>query len=151
MFDALARLADRRHRLVLVVAAVFVLFAAAFGGPLVTLLDSGDDFEDHASESVLARDAVERASGRSGSPDLVVLVRLGGDVDSAASQAKIARVAGALRDPGVADVAAYRDGRPEALVSATAAPPTCSRRSARTSTRTRSPSAFRNAWSASPG
>ncbi len=117
MFDALARLADRRHRLVLVVAAVFVLFAAAFGGPLVTLLDSGDDFEDHASESVLARDAVERASGRSGSPDLVVLVRLGGDVDSAASQAKIARVAGALRDPGVADVAAYRDGRPEALVS----------------------------------
>ena len=117
MFDALARLADRRHRLVLVVAAVFVLFAAAFGGPLVTLLDSDDDFEDHASESVLARDAVERASGRSGSPDLVVLVRLGGDVDSAASQAKIARVAGALRDPGVADVAAYRDGRPEALVS----------------------------------
>ena len=32
MFDALARLADRRHRLVLVVATVFVLFAAAFGG-----------------------------------------------------------------------------------------------------------------------
>jgi uncharacterized membrane protein YdfJ with MMPL/SSD domain len=117
VFDALARLADRRHRLVLVVAAVFVLFAAAFGGPLVTLLDSDDDFEDHASESVLARDAVERASGRSGSPDLVVLVRLGADADSPAATQKIARVAGALRDPGVADVIAYRGGEPPELVS----------------------------------
>ena len=63
MFDALARLANRRHRLVLVVATVFVVFAAAFGGPVVGMLNSDDDFEDHASESVLARDTVERATG----------------------------------------------------------------------------------------
>ena len=117
MFDALARLADRRRRLVLVVASVFVLFAAAFGGPLVTLLDSDDDFEDHASESVLARDAVEQATGRSASPDLVALVRLGADVDSPQARDKITRVAEALGDPGVADVAAYRDGGPDTLVS----------------------------------
>ena len=61
MFDALARLADRRRRLVLIVAGVFVMFAAAYGGPVVAQLDSDDDFEDHASESVLARDTIQRA------------------------------------------------------------------------------------------
>jgi RND superfamily putative drug exporter len=117
MFDALARLADRHRRLVLIVAGVFVIFAAAYGGPVVSLLDSNDDFEDHQSESVLARDDVERATGRSAAPDMVVLVRAGAPVDSAAAQRKIARVAGALRDPGVADVIAYRKGGPRSLVS----------------------------------
>jgi len=110
MFDALARLADRRRRLVLIVAGVFVLFAAAYGGPVVGQLNSDDDFEDHASESVLARSAVEDATGRSASPDMVVLVR-------SAEQAKIDRVAAALRDPGVAAIAAPRNGRPRELVS----------------------------------
>src|ERR671918_3065045 len=99
MFDALARLADRRRRLVLIAAAVFVVFAGAYGGPVVGLLDSGDDFEDHASESVVARDAVERATGRSASPDMVVLVRLGAPVGSPLAQEKPARVAGQLRPP----------------------------------------------------
>src|SRR5215207_6790440 len=117
MFDALARLADRRRRLVLALAVVFVLFAGAFGGPVVTLLDADDDFEDHASESVLARDTVERATGRSASPDMVVLVRLGASVDGLQAQRKIARVAGLLRDRDVAAVGAYRDGRPRELVS----------------------------------
>src|SRR5919198_5612297 len=102
MFDALARLADRRRRLVLIVAGVFVLFAVAYGGPVVSLLDSDDDFEDHQSESVLARYDVERATGQSAAPDMVVLVRAGAPVDSGQAQAKIGRVADALRDPGVA-------------------------------------------------
>jgi uncharacterized membrane protein YdfJ with MMPL/SSD domain len=117
VFDALARLADRRRRLVLALAVVFVVFAGAFGGPVVSLLDSGDDFEDHASESVLARDTVERATGRSAAPDMVVLVRPGAPVDSPEAQRKIARVADALRDRDVAAVAAYREGRPRELVS----------------------------------
>jgi putative drug exporter of the RND superfamily len=110
MFDALARLADRRRRLVLIVAGVFVVFAAAYGGPVVSQLNSDDDFEDHASESVLARAAIERATGRSASPDMVVLVR-------SAEPAKIDRVAAALRDPGVAAVVAPRNGQPRELVS----------------------------------
>ncbi len=117
MFDALARLADRHRRLVLIVAGVFVLFAAAYGGPVVSLLNSDDDFEDHQSESVLARADVERATGQSAAPDMVVLVRLGAPADSAQAQQKIARVAGELRDPGVADVIAYRTGGPRELVS----------------------------------
>src|SRR5919197_1420480 len=110
MFDALARFADRRRRLVLVVAAAWVAFGVAFGGPVVALLDSNDDFEDHTSQSVLARAAVERASGRSASPNMVVLVR-------DATQDRIDRVAASLRDPNVASIVAPRDGRPRELMS----------------------------------
>ena len=117
MFDALARLADRRRRLVLALTVVFVVFAAAVGGPIVSLLDSDDDFEDHASQSVLARQTIERATGRSASPDMVVLARLDAPVDSPTAERKIERVAAALRDPDVASVIAYRDGRPRELVS----------------------------------
>ena len=117
MFDALARLADHHRRLVLIVAGVFVVFAAAYGGPVVGLLDSNDDFEDHQSESVLARADVERATGHSAAPDMAVLVRAGAPVDSPAAQRKIAAVANDLKDPGVADVVAYKRGGPRALVS----------------------------------
>jgi RND superfamily putative drug exporter len=115
--DRLARLIYRRRRVVLAVTVVFVLFAGAFGGPVVGLLDSDDDFEDHAAEAVLARNAVEQATGRSASPDMVVLVRLGAPIDSPEAQAKVARVADALGDPRVADVVAVQDGEPAELVS----------------------------------
>jgi uncharacterized membrane protein YdfJ with MMPL/SSD domain len=115
--DGLARLIFRRRRLVLAFTVVFVLFAAAYGGPVVSLLDSDDDFEDHGSESVLARDAVERATGRSASPDMVVLVRLGAPVESPQAEEKIARVAQQLEGPDVAEVVAVRDGQPRELVS----------------------------------
>ena len=115
--DRLARLIARRRRLVLALTVVFVVFAGAFGGPVVSLLDSDDDFEDHGSESILARDAVEQATGRSASPDLVALVRLGAPVDSPEAQEKVARVARALRDPDVAQVIAVRNGEPAELVS----------------------------------
>jgi uncharacterized membrane protein YdfJ with MMPL/SSD domain len=115
--DRLAGLIDRRRRLVLGFTVVFVLFAAAFGGPVVTLLDNDDDFEDHGSESILARDAIERATGRSASPDLIALVRLGAPVDSPQAREKIARVARALRDDDVAEVVAVDRGEPAELIS----------------------------------
>jgi uncharacterized membrane protein YdfJ with MMPL/SSD domain len=116
---ALARLADRRRRLVLALTAAWVAFAVLFGGPVVGMLDSGDDFEDPAAEAVEARHAVERATGRSASPDLVALVRLGAPVDTPDAQAKLRRVAAALRDPDVAETVAYSPSAPgtEALVS----------------------------------
>jgi RND superfamily putative drug exporter len=114
---ALARMIHRRRRLVLALTLVIVLGAGAFGGPVVGLLDSDDDFQDPGAESVLARDTVERVMGRSASPDMVVLVRLGAPVDSPPAQAKIARVAEALRDPDVGQVVAVRDGQPSELVS----------------------------------
>jgi uncharacterized membrane protein YdfJ with MMPL/SSD domain len=115
--EALARLIERRSRLILVATAVFVVAAGAYGGPVVGLLDSGDDFEDPAAEAVQAREAVERATGRSASPDLIALVRLGAPIDQPQAQAKLRRVAEALRDRDVAEVLAYREGGPAELVS----------------------------------
>ncbi len=114
----LARLIERRRRFVLGFTVVFVLFAAAFGGPVVTLLDSDDDFEDHGSESILARDAIERATGRSAAPDFVALVQ-------DRSEEKVARVEAAMQDPDVAAVqqaaTASRDGRSTYLLATFAA------------------------------
>jgi RND superfamily putative drug exporter len=115
--EALARFIDRRRRLVLAGAVVLVVVAGAFGGPVVGLLDSGDDFEDPAAEAVHAREAIEQATGRSASPDLVALVRLGAPIDSPRAQAKLRRVAEAMRDRDVAQVLAYREGGPPELVS----------------------------------
>ena len=111
--DRLAGLIVRRRRLVLAFTVVFVLFAGAFGGPVVSLLENDDDFEDHGSESILARDAVERATGRSASPDLIALVRLGAPVGTPQAREKIARVARSLRDAYA--VAALPGGRVEKL------------------------------------
>ncbi len=115
--QALARIIYRRRRLVLAMTLATVLAAGAYGGPVVGLLDTDDDFEDPSSEAVVARATVERVTGRSASPDMVVLVRLGAPVESRPAQQKIARVAGALRDPDVAQVVAVRGGEPAALVS----------------------------------
>jgi uncharacterized membrane protein YdfJ with MMPL/SSD domain len=113
MLDRLARFIGRRRRSVLAAAAVVVVFAGVFGGPVVGLLDTDDDFEDPAAESILARDAVERATGASASPDLIALVRLDAPFDSPAAQQKLERVTGVMRDR---DVARITSGEPE-LVS----------------------------------
>jgi uncharacterized membrane protein YdfJ with MMPL/SSD domain len=110
VLDALARFIARRRRSVLAVAAVAVVVAGIFGGPVVGLLDTDDDFEDPAAESIQARNAVEAATGQSASPDLIALVRLDAPFDSPEAQEKLARVTAEMRDPDVAQVTA---GEPE--------------------------------------
>jgi uncharacterized membrane protein YdfJ with MMPL/SSD domain len=117
MLDALARFIDRRRRAVLAAAVVVVSVAGMFGGPVVGILGSDDDFEDPASEAVHAREAIVAATGRSAAPDAVALVRLGDTVESPAAQAEIRRVAEAMRDRDVAEVIALRGDRPAELVS----------------------------------
>ena len=117
MLDRLAVFLHRRRRRVLWASLAVVLAAAFFGGPVFGLLDSGDDFDDPQAEAVLASRDVARATGASASPDLVALVRLGAPAESAQSQAKLERVAAAMRDPGVANVTRYERGGERALVS----------------------------------
>ena len=97
MLTRLAALLHRRRRRVLYALVPVLAVAAAFGGPLPTLLGTEDDFDDAASEAVIARKALD-ATGASESPDIVVLVR-------DATPQRLARVRAILeRDPSVAAV-----------------------------------------------
>ena len=118
MLDALARFIDRRRRRVLAATVVLVAVAGVFGGPVVGLLDTDDDFEDPASEAVAAREAIVRATGESAVPDRVALVRLGAPVDSpaGAGQAAARRRGDARPRRGRGDRPRAADGPPE-LVS----------------------------------
>jgi uncharacterized membrane protein YdfJ with MMPL/SSD domain len=117
MLDRLAVLIHRRRRRFLWGSLVVVLAAGFFGGPVFGLLDSGDDFDDPQAEAVLAGRDVERATGASASPDIIALVRLGAPADSVQAQAKLARVAKAFEDRGVASIGRYERGGDRALVS----------------------------------
>src|SRR4051794_19452162 len=101
MLDRLARLVDRRHRPGLAVAVVAISAAGAYGGPVVGLLDVGDDFSDPGSESIQARDTIERTTGRSAAPDALVLVRLGAEVGTPQAREKLARVVRLVESPQI--------------------------------------------------
>ena len=117
MLDALAGFLDRRRRLVLAVSVVVVFAAGAFGGPVVGLLDTGDDFSDPQSESIRARDTIERTTGRSAEPDAIVLVRLGAEAGTPAAKRKLDAVLARIEDDDVAGVRAPQGTRPSPQVS----------------------------------
>src|SRR4051812_25789227 len=104
MLDRLARFLDRRRRPVLIAAVAVVFAAGAYGGQVVRLLDVGDDFSDPDSESIQARDTIEKTTGRSAAPDAVVLVRLGAPARSAEAQRRLRRVTSRIKGPDVARI-----------------------------------------------
>jgi uncharacterized membrane protein YdfJ with MMPL/SSD domain len=104
MLDRLARFLDRRRRPVLILFAVLVFVAGAYGGKVVTLLDVGDDFSDPQSESIQARDTIERTTGHSAAPDAIVLVRLGAEAGTPAAKRKLDGVVAKVEDPDVARI-----------------------------------------------
>src|SRR4051812_35406827 len=104
MLDRLARFLDRRRRPVLIAFAVLVVLAGAYGGKVVTLLDVGDDFSDPHSESIQARDTIERTTGRSAAPDAVVLVRLGAGAGTPQAKRKLQAVTRRIEDPDIARI-----------------------------------------------
>jgi len=118
MLDALARLIARRTRAILVLSLLVVAAAAALGGPVAGILDDDNDFDDPASEAVVARDRVAAATGASAAPDLIALVRLEGPVESPAAQARLRSVEQALGDdPAVARVVSFANTGERSLVS----------------------------------
>jgi len=104
MLDRLARFLDRRRRPVLILFAVLVVAAGAYGGKVVSLLDVGDDFSDPNSESIQARDTIERTTGHSAAPDAIVLVRLGAEAGTPAAKRKLDAVVARIKDPGIARI-----------------------------------------------
>jgi RND superfamily putative drug exporter len=115
--DRLGVLLYRRRRRTLWITLAAVLLAGVFGLPVFGLLDSEDDFDDPQSQAVLAREDITRATGGGASPAVVALVRLPAPPDSRPAQARIDRVAAALRDRDVARVERYRPGGDRRLVS----------------------------------
>jgi uncharacterized membrane protein YdfJ with MMPL/SSD domain len=102
---------------VLLAAVVAVFLAGAYGGPVVSQLETGDDFEDPQAEAVQARETVERVTGHSAAPDAVVLVRLGAEAGTPQAQQKLRRVVDLLQDRDVAQVLALRGTEPAELLS----------------------------------
>jgi RND superfamily putative drug exporter len=114
MFDALARMAQSRGRLVAILAAVFFVVAGALSSGVADKLDPyGADDPD--TESVAASKALERTGYRD--TGLIVLLRDAPPDDSAAAE-RVARVTEKVqRDPAVKSIASFDSSRQLDFVS----------------------------------
>jgi uncharacterized membrane protein YdfJ with MMPL/SSD domain len=117
MFDAIARLAQRRPRRVVVVAVLAAVAAGAFGGGVAKhLYPYGAD--DPATASVKAKKLLEHATGTDPAVGLVALVDTGSAPRSATARARVSRVTRALgRDRAVASVDSFYRTHDTAMVS----------------------------------
>src|ERR1017187_1979642 len=96
MFEAWGHVVYRRRRLVLVISAVGVIFAAVGGTGVFGALQSAGGFNDPGSESQRATDLATRAFGRD-TADVVVLYRSQSlTVHAAAYRAAVSRTLAAL-------------------------------------------------------
>jgi RND superfamily putative drug exporter len=77
MFTRLIALVTRRPGRVLATALVFTAMAGVIGGPLPSLLHAGRDFDDPASQSARARQAIADATGVESDPGVVALTTTG--------------------------------------------------------------------------
>ncbi len=114
MMDRLARLADRRARRVLALAAVFFVVAGVLGAGVADRLDPyGADDPD--TESVIADQRLEQAGFRE--TGVVVLVE-GVDPRSPAGRERLQALSGRLaQDPDVTEVHGFADTRSPDFVS----------------------------------
>ncbi|MFF7265311.1 MMPL family transporter [Streptomyces sp. NPDC008159] len=118
-FTALARLAVRRSRLLLVLTVVLLAGAVVLGSGVADRLRSGGSggVEDPSSESSYAADVLEREFPGA-RPNLVLLARTDGGVDDADAARQGRELAARLADEkGVTGVTSYWDTGSEALRS----------------------------------
>jgi RND superfamily putative drug exporter len=115
MFAALARLAQRRPRTVVVIAVLVALVAATVGGSVANRLDPYGA-EDPATESVKAQDQLQEAGYRL--PSVVALVE-GAPVSRPATRSRVEALERSVRrNPEVASVVGFYDTGSRAFVSA---------------------------------
>jgi uncharacterized membrane protein YdfJ with MMPL/SSD domain len=114
MFDALARLADRRARRVVLLAIALFLVAGALGGSVASRLDPyGAD--DPATDSVKAKQRLEDAGLRV--PAVIVVVE-DGPVAAASTRRRVEALEAIVRRRGdVASVSGWYDTHSPAFVS----------------------------------
>ncbi len=116
MLSAIARLVTAQPRRVLAVTIALFAVAVVFGAPVTSKLavEADTDFINPSAESNATGDELRRAIGRSLTPPVVVLVRSGEPVRSAAGRAALRRVVARIEaDPAVAETgSALSDARP---------------------------------------
>jgi uncharacterized membrane protein YdfJ with MMPL/SSD domain len=107
MFERLGRLINRAPWVIVGVAIVFAALAGVFGGPVAKSLQVGG-FQDPSSQSTLAVDRLQSASGLRADGGLVALVKTPDGATSAAGMAEATKVAGVISaDPDMAQVVTY--------------------------------------------
>lgn len=118
MLPSLIEKITARPRRFLAAAALFVVLAAAYGGPVFGLLDADGGFADAGADSTLAVKRAEAATGTGSSAGAIVLLRPGGPVRSSAAKAQVGTLTRELaRVSGVASVASAATGRDPRFVS----------------------------------
>jgi RND superfamily putative drug exporter len=117
MLSRIADLSHRRARLVIAAAVALAVFAALTAGNVADRLGPyGADDPD--SETYKAGERLRDASGLMTGDDVVVLIRPGVPVDSAAARERVEQVAAELkREPDVGRVTSFYDTRDRAMVS----------------------------------
>src|SRR4051812_47962638 len=117
MFDAIARLAQRRPRRVVTIAVLAAIAAGVFGGNVAShLFPYGAD--DPATGSVKAKHLLEDATGSDPSVGLVALVRTGARPRTAQARTRVRRVERVIRhDRDVARVDTFYGTGDRAMVS----------------------------------
>jgi predicted RND superfamily exporter protein len=113
MFDALARLADGRGKLVVVLAIAFFAVAGAIGSGVASKLDPyGAD--DPATETYKAAEQLRDAGHR----DTSVVVLVDGPVAAAETKRQVSEIETELRaNPDVASVVGFADTRSRDFVA----------------------------------
>lgn len=113
MFDALARLADRRAKWVVFCAILFFLASGAVGSTVIQTLDPyGAD--DPATESVKGSEVLDRA----GYTPVSVIVMVDAAPGTPAGQKRVAEITRQLRaNPEVTEVAGVRETRNQDFVA----------------------------------
>jgi uncharacterized membrane protein YdfJ with MMPL/SSD domain len=104
---------------VLGAAVLFVVVCAAFGAPVAAKLSAtGKNFEDSSSQSIRARELIEKRSGANPDVSVIALVRPGGDVRSPATRKRVAAIAAIIKaDTAVAQVVDYAVTHSPAFIS----------------------------------
>jgi RND superfamily putative drug exporter len=105
----LSALASRHPRRMLGITALFFVVAVFVGSQVFSVLKSGNDFEDPASQSAQTRGLLERAAGQQVGVGLVALVRTETQVKTSPSaSAKVQAIAHTIAaDPAVASVVSF--------------------------------------------
>src|ERR1700693_3781205 len=117
MFERLARLINRAPWVIVGVAIAFAAIGGIFGGPVAKSLQVGG-FQDPSSQSTLAVDRLQSASGVRADGGIVALVKTPDGATSPAGMSEATKVAGVIgAESDIAQVVTYYETHDPSMVA----------------------------------